>query len=208
MAYWTDDDGLNHIDYVGHMCIHEMLSRQGPEFYEDSQSWLEEVLPTVDVVHIEISFFNLIFLPSHITALQQDYPNVSKIIITRSPNNWERPEYAVETILNNNRHPLSRDVDNFGFIKELHEARDDIDIDESLFAMQPIQITNYHTKLIYEKMKNIFWNKPDMPGHMNTGKFNDFGTTYWFWFMPLKKSNALYNWQDFKNMIYSRAVKV
>jgi hypothetical protein len=208
MAYWTDEDGLNHIDYKGHMCIHEMLSRQGPEFYEDSQTWLEEMLPSVDVVHIEISFFNLIFLPAHILALQQEYPNVSKIIVTRSPNNWERPEYAVETILNNNKHQLSKEIDSFGFIRELNETRDNIEIEESLLNMQPIQITNYHANLIYERMKTIFWNKPDMPGHMNTGKFSDFGTTYWFWYMPLHKSNAMYKWQDFKNMIYSNAVKV
>lgn len=208
MAYWTDDEGLHHIDYVGHMCIHEMLSRQGPDFYEDSQLWLEEMLPTVDVVHIEISFFNLIFLPSHIAALQQEYPNVSKVIITKSPKTWERPEYAVETILNNNRHALSRDVNSFDFIKELHETRDDIEIEESLLFLNPMQITNYHAKLIYERMNGMFWNKPDMPGHMNTGKFNDFGTTYWFWYMPLHKSNAMYTWQNFKNMIYSNAVKV
>ena len=61
MAYWTDENGLNHIDYLGHMCIHEMLARQGPDFYENSQDWLVEVMPSVDVVHIEISFFNLIF---------------------------------------------------------------------------------------------------------------------------------------------------
>lgn len=208
MAYWTDEDGLNHIDYKGHMCIHEMLSRQGPDFYDDSQAWLEEVLPTVDVVHIDISFFNLIFLQSHIMALQEDYPNVSKIIMTKSPNNWERPEYAIETIIKNNKHSLSKDILDFGFIRELHETRDDIEIEESLLDLKPIQITNYHAKLIYERMKDIFWNKSDMSGHMNTSKFNDFGTTYWFWFLPLHNSNTLYNWQDFKNMIYSNAVKV
>ena len=147
-------------------------------------------------------------MPIHIAALVDEYPNVSKVIITKSPITYERPEYALETILNNNRHQLSRDVNSFGFIRELHETRDDIEIEESLLDLEPMQITNYHAKLIYQRMEEMFWNKQDMPGHMNTSKFNDFGTTYWFWYMPLHRSNAMYKWQDFKTMIYSNAVKV
>ena len=71
MSTWIDDEGLINIRYDGHMCIHEMLHRKKGG-YEESQTWLDSVLPTVDVVYVEVSFFNIHMVEEHIRIMQFD----------------------------------------------------------------------------------------------------------------------------------------
>jgi hypothetical protein len=201
MATWLDEDGAVNIRYDGHMCIHEMLWRDDEAFI-DSQLWIDEVMPTVEVVHTVVDYFNCFMINDHIIAMQQEYPKIKKIIVTKTSIDYRKPEYAVGFVSENLRSGfifgMSDIIINFD---EIHITPGiEIIIDESLSHITAKIITNHHSRLLLADMSKFYWARQDL------GDYIEFpysqGHVYHKWFMPLNRSNRAITWDIFKNMIY------
>lgn len=204
MATWIDDEGLINIRYDGHMCIHEMLHRKKGG-YEESQTWLESVLPTVDVVHVEVSFFNIHMVEEHIRIMQFDYPNIKKIIVNKTSVNYKIPGYNVGFIVNPRNNDLQLKRNEFYSFNSNNNLQINPDttivIDDSLYKIHARSIPNHHTRLLLEEMKTLFWVKQDVDSYLRVP--NTQSHVYPFWFLPLNRSNGSITWTDVVDLVHN-----
>lgn len=206
MPIWIDEDGLKTIKYDAHMCIHEQLNRRPiiGDSIEESQTWLEFNLPDCDHVVIECSYFNLVAIKEHIEILRRDYSNISKISVVRHPSEFLRPEYAIASVVENNSHPATKDIQTYDFLSEMNDTYRRLHVEESLLFLQPQYITNHHSRLIFDYMKNdIFWDSTQKFQYFDVTKWSP-SHVYWTWFKPLEESNAGITWEDTVKMIASK----
>lgn len=208
MALWIDDDGLVNIQYDGHMCIHEMLHAR-PNEYVESQSWLDEVLPSVDVVHVEINYFNLHMIEDHIKIMQIEYPNIKRIVVSKTLLNFKIPEYVAGFVIDTMFNKIST-IQRSNYIN-LHAENLQINtdteviIDEELSIILPKSIPNHHTRLLLREMENMFWNKIDLDSYTRIP--NTTSHVYPIWFRPLNKSNGAIVWDDILKIIHNNISK-